>query len=248
MSDKFKNSKFYQTMKNPKVSRAIYISLVVLLVALAIVIGITAAANRKKPANTPQNPPQVTTGHGSNHVPVDPEPDDTTEVTTPEATPGSDAPVGSSLPGFSLPVSGKLLKGHDAKVQVFSTTMNDYRVHLGADIATAADSPVYAAADGKVQKIWKDPMMGYSVAVEHSGNAVTIYKNLAKTLAEGISEGSTVKAGQKLGTVGESAMIEVAEEPHLHFEMTVAGLQVDPLEYFSASDLKKLEADTGYEG
>ncbi len=250
MSDKFKNSKFYQTMKNPKVSRAIYISVVVLLVAVALVIGITAAANRKKTENDPPKPPQQTTGQGNNDVPVDPSTSDTTDE-TPETTPNTpegNAPVGSTLPSFSLPVSGKLIKGHDAKVQVFSTTMNDYRVHLGVDIATAADSPVYAAADGTVQKIWKDPLMGYSVAIKHSGNSVTIYKNLSETLADGIAEGVSVKAGNKLGTVGESAMVEVAEEPHLHLEMTVAGLQVDPLEYFSASDLKKLQADTGYEG
>ncbi len=251
MSDKFKNSKFYQTMKNPKVSRAIYISLVILLVAVALVIGITAAANRRKNENSDPKPPQNTTDHGNNSV-TDTPSDDTTSATTPNDTttdtPVSDAPVVSTLPSFSLPVSGKLTKGHDAKVQVFSTTMNDYRVHLGVDIATAADSPVYAAADGTVQKIWKDPLMGYSVAIKHSGNAVTIYKNLSDTLAEGITEGASVKAGHKLGTVGESAMIEVAEEPHLHLEMTVAGLQVDPLEYFSASDLKKLEADIGYEG
>ncbi len=251
MSDKFKNSKFYQTMKDPKVSRTIYISLVVLLIAVALVIGITAAANRKRAENDDKKPPQVTSGHGDNHVPNGPS--DDTAATTPEETtvtdaPVSDAPVVSALPSFSLPVSGKLTKGHDAKVQVFSTTMNDYRVHLGVDIATAADSPVYAAADGTVQKIWKDPLMGYSLAIKHGGNSVTVYKNLAETLADGIAEGKSVKAGQKLGSVGESAMIEVAEEPHLHLEMTVGGLQVDPLEYFSASDLKKLEADTGYEG
>ncbi len=248
MSDKFKNSKFYQTLKNPKVSRAIYISLVVLLVAVAIVIGITAAANRNK--KEPEKlPPQDTTQTPSDTTVPDTTPSDTTAPdTTPNDNPTSEKPVGSSLPTFSLPVSGKLTRGHDAKVQVFSPTMNDYRVHLGIDIATEAASPVYAAADGKIQKIWKDPMMGYSVAIQHSGDAVTIYKNLAETLADGISEGASVKAGKQIGTVGESAMIEVADEPHLHLEMTVGGLQVDPLDYYSASDLKKLSADTGYEG
>ena len=43
MSDKFKNSKFYKTMKNPKVSRAIYISAVILLVAIAVIIGLIIA-------------------------------------------------------------------------------------------------------------------------------------------------------------------------------------------------------------
>ena len=247
MSDKFKNSKFYLAMKNPKVSRAVYIAVVILLVAVAVVVGLTAAANRKK-GEVKDPPSQVTTQRPADTTKVP----DNTGTTAPDnsvALPNDEeTPVVSTVPTLSLPVSGVLGRTHDAKVQVFSPTMNDYRVHLGVDIATEPDSPVYSAADGKIQKIWKDPLMGYSVAIEHSGNAVTIYKNLSETLADGIFEGATVKAGRQIGTVGESAMIEIADEPHLHLEMTVGGLQVDPLEYFSASDLKKLEKDTAYEG
>ena len=56
--------------------------------------------------------------------------------------------------------------------------MNDYRVHLGVDLVTKENAPVYAAADGKVSKIWEDPLMGCCIAIEHAGNYVTIYKNL----------------------------------------------------------------------
>jgi hypothetical protein len=42
-------------------------------------------------------------------------------------------------------------------------------------------------------------------------------------------------------------MLEVAEEPHLHLEMTVDGIQVDPLEYYSKADLEAMAADTAYE-
>lgn len=248
MSDKFKNSKFYQAMKNPKISRAVYIALVVVLVAVAVVVGITAAANRKK-GEVKDPPSQVTTDRPSGTtVPSDTAATTTTVPDSTTNTPNNESPVVSPVPTLSLPVSGALGRTHDAKVQVFSPTMNDYRVHLGVDIEAEPDSPVYAAADGKIQKIWKDPLMGYSVAIEHSGNAVTVYKNLSETLSDGIFEGATVKAGRQIGTVGESAMIEIADEPHLHLEMTVGGLQVDPLEYFSASDLKKLENDNAYEG
>ena len=249
MSDKFKNSKFYQAMKNPKISRAVYIALVVVLVAVAVVVGITAAANRKK-GEVKDPPSQVTTDRpsGTTATPSTSTPTDTSAPDNSVVSPDDETPVISTVPTLSLPVSGALGRTHDAKVQVFSPTMNDYRVHLGVDIETEPDSPVYAAADGKIQKIWKDPLMGYSVAIEHSGNAVTIYKNLSETLSDGIFEGATVKAGRQIGTVGESAMIEIADEPHLHLEMTVGGLQVDPLEYFSASDLKKLENDNAYEG
>ena len=96
--------------------------------------------------------------------------------------------------------------------------------------------------------MWEDPMMGFCVAIEHSGNAVSYYKNLSDTLASGIKEGESVRAGQLIGTVGDTAMLEVAQEPHLHFEMTVGGLQVDPREYFSSDVLADLNSDGAYEG
>ena len=251
MSDKFKNSKFYKAMKDPKVSRAIYISLVLLLIAAAVTVGVVAAAKRSAPKNPTVDTPSVTnkpsapSDSGTNGgADVTDSPSDSAAV--PEDT-GASAPTAGKVPALSLPVSGKLIKYHDAKVQVFSETMNDYRVHLGVDIATSASSPVYAAAAGKISKIWKDPMMGYCLAITHSGDAVTIYKNLADTLPEGIAEGVSVKAGQQIASVGESAMLEIAEEPHLHLEMTVGGIQVDPLEYYSKADLEAMSADTAYE-
>ena len=50
-----------------------------------------------------------------------------------------------------------------------------------------------------------------------------------------------------IGTVGDSAMVELAEEPHLHLEMTVGGIQVDPTEYFSEDAMATLKEDTNYE-
>ena len=105
-------------------------------------------------------------------------------------------------------------------MQVFSETMGDYRVHLGVDILSAENSPVYATADGTVTQIWEDVRMGHCIAIQHSGNAVSIYKNLAEELPEGIVEGASVKSGQQIASVGSSAMVEIADEPHLHFEIT----------------------------
>ena len=89
--------------------------------------------------------------------------------------------------------------------------------------------------------------MGYCVAVIHGGDACTVYKNLAETLPEGIEEGVSVKAGQTIGYVGESAMVEIAEEPHLHFEMTVNGIAVDPLAYFEEEAVATLAKDESFE-
>ena len=73
--------------------------------------------------------------------------------------------------------------------------------------------------------------MGTSVSIEHSGNAVSIYKNLAPEVAEGIIIGASVKCGDTIGAVGESAMNELAEEPHLHYEMKINGKHIDPKEH-----------------
>ena len=42
-------------------------------------------------------------------------------------------------------------------------------------------------------------------------------------------------------------MVEIAEEPHLHFEMTVGGLAVDPLAYFEKDAVATLAEDDAYE-
>lgn len=234
MWKRWKDSEFYQKMKQVRVNRAIYLSAVVILLSLAVVLAITAATNRAKRDDATDLPPTTT----ERPLPQTPP---TTQA------PDTSKPTAGTIPELALPVSGKLIKQHSVDVQVFSQTMQDWRVHLGVDIATAAGADVLSVADGSVAQIWEDPMMGWCVAIEHSGECVTVYKNLAKELAEGLAVGVTVKKGELLGHVGDTALLEIAEDPHLHLEMTVKGLQVDPLEYFSAAVLKSLSEDTIYE-
>ena len=218
-------------IKNLKENRAIYIAAISILLTMIVIIAAVSATNRNQ-----QKAPEVTTKKPS-----------TITKLPPVVTEDPSSNVGSKLPSFSLPVSGKLSAVHDSELQVFSQTMNDYRVHLGVDILTNESAPVYAAADGTVMQIWEDVRMGQCIAIKHSGDAVSIYKNLSKELPNGIIEGATVRAGQQIASVGSTAMVEIAEEPHLHFEMTVGGLAVDPLEYFSSNDVATLQKDTAYE-
>lgn len=240
MWKKWKESEFFRKMKQVRVNRAIYLSAVVILLSLAVVLAITAATNRSKKNNA--------------------EDDTTPEVTTPTIDPSGTEPGTTGnpddtkptvkdevIPELALPVSGKLTKQHSVDMQVFNQTMQDWRVHLGIDISTEESAPVCAVADGVVEQIWEDPMMGWCVALSHTGDCVTVYKNLAADMAEGLAAGVEVQKGQLLGYVGDTAMLELAEEPHLHMEMTVKGLQVDPLEYFSEAVLNTLSEDSIYE-
>ena len=126
-----------------------------------------------------------------------------------------------------------MVKPHSPDEYIYSNTLGDYRNHLGIDVAVSPDSEVYALYDGTVSKIWEDVMLGHCLAVDHGNGLMSFYKNLSGSYPAEVKEGATVKAGQVLGNVGDSAMIEIAEEPHLHFEMTLNGEQVDPLDYLN---------------
>ena len=236
MQKNWKESEFFRKLKHIRVNRAVYLSAIIVLLSVSVVLIITAVNNRANKLPVDTTPPTQS---------QTPEPEGTTP---PPQTDNTDKPTqGNTLPEFALPVSGVLSKKHSVDTQVFSPTLNEYRVHLGIDIATEEAAPVFAMAAGTVAQIWEDPMMGWSVAISHSGDAVTVYKNLSKQLADGIAVGAEVEAGQLLGSVGDTAMIEIAEEPHLHMEMTVKGIQVDPLEYFSKDVLSALTEDSIYE-
>lgn len=243
MSNKFKDSKFYQKIRSFRISRSALVAVVTVLIVASAIIAITVAANR---ANKNKLPDDKSTDTGSETVSDTLDTNAGSTSADPDKEPSVD--VADKLPTFTLPAMGVLSSKHDPEVQVYSVTMNDYRVHLGIDINTTEGAPVYAAADGKVEKVWEDVLMGYCVAVSHTGDACTVYKNLAKTLAEGIESGASVKEGQLIGAVGDSAMVEIAHEPHLHFEMTIAGVEVDPLKYFSENAVATLTSgDNTYE-
>ncbi|MBO7341171.1 MAG: M23 family metallopeptidase [Clostridia bacterium] len=235
-------NKFLQTLREDKGARAIAITVLVMLLVLTAIIVTTVIANRA-PNEDPLPPDDTQVG-----VQDPDDKDETPDGQNPnEDEKPEDKPTDVLPTEFLLPVSGVLRSVHDADLQVFSPTMGDYRVHLGIDIGTVAGASVSAMADGTVAQIWDDVRMGRCLAVKHGGDAYTIYKNLTAEHPEGIVVGAAVKAGDVIGTVGESAMVEIAEEPHLHLEMTVAGIQVDPTEYLSEDAMATLKEDTNYE-
>ena len=243
MPSSFNNKQsLWQKLKNKRINRSYLFTVLALIVALVVIIAAAIASNRsKEPTKLPDD--------SGNKITERPTEKPTEKPTEPEVTEkptgsvGGSVSTGNKIPTFILPVSGKITNKHDPTLQVFSPTMQDYRVHIGVDLATKENAPVYAAADGKISKIWVDTLMGYCIAIKHSGDCVTVYKNLAETLPEGIAEGASVRSGQLIATVGESAMVEIADEPHLHFEMTVGELAVDPLEYFDESALESAKKE-----
>jgi len=162
-------------------------------------------------------------------------PSDTGKVPS-DTTPSPDtekSDAADTLPKFSAPVSGEIIKHASIEAPVFSLTMEDYRTHPGVDIYCPTGEDIAAVADGTVKEIWDDPMMGMCISVEHSGGAVSVYKGVCDEIPPDIAVGKTVFRGQTIATSGDTALLEIAEESHLHFELSVNGKTVDPCDYIT---------------
>ena len=132
-----------------------------------------------------------------------------------------------------MPVGGEIAKAFTEDVAVYSLTMNDYRVHQGIDIAAPVGTNVTACAAGVVERVWYDPFLGQCVEINHGGSIKSQYANLSPDLPRGIEAGATVLAGDVIGGIGETMIVEMADTEHLHFSMTVDGVYVDPTEYMN---------------
>jgi hypothetical protein len=85
---------------------------------------------------------------------------------------------------------------------------------------------------GEVEKVYNDPLLGCTVVIDHGSDVKTFYSNLANN--ESLAKvGDTLSAGECIGNIGDTSISELAEEPHLHFEVSVGDSFVDPLEYIS---------------
>lgn len=128
---------------------------------------------------------------------------------------------------FTMPLKGEILNKFSNGELVKSKTLGDWRTHDGIDIKAKQGTPVKSVADGKVLDIKEDGMWGVVVVVEHSGGYKSHYKGLSATVD--VKKGQALKIGDTIGTVGETAHIEVAEESHFHLGMTKGDKWIDPL-------------------
>ena len=73
------------------------------------------------------------------------------------------------------------------------------------------------------------PGIGLTITISHQMGYKTVYTNLLSS--EFVKEGDVVEQGQTIGTVGESSSFEVADDPHLHFEIIKDGEYLNPTIY-----------------
>ena len=132
---------------------------------------------------------------------------------------------------FDWPIKGDILKAFSVDNLLYSSTLQEWTVHNGIDIKAEKTSVVSSAADGTVKAIKNDPRYGLTVIIEHDDGFKTVYSNLLTS--EFVVEGEKISKGQTIGTVGNSANFEVADESHVHFELLKDGEYVDPMFYLN---------------
>lgn len=234
-----------QDAKKNIYSALLYIVLAAMIVSAVCISVISVAKKAKENAEMPERPkeseqveePSLPEPRPTLPAPEESESENESEPATdadvqPDDGTQADADVKETLPtSFTVPAHGYISKSYDADMPVFSITMEDYRIHDGIDIACDVGSEVYSCADGIVESVYEDPLMGNGVTVYHGAGLRSVYLNLSEKLPDELYEGAEVAAGQVIGYVGESALIECAEVPHVHFTMTLEDDTVDALNY-----------------
>ncbi len=109
---------------------------------------------------------------------------------------------------------------------LITNRFNPLQQHFGIDIASARNESVKAAYNGTVIFSEWTAETGHVIAVQHTGNIITVYKHNSVLLRK---QGAFVRAGESIAIVGESG--EYSTGPHLHFELWINGKAVNPEDY-----------------
>lgn len=130
---------------------------------------------------------------------------------------GNQAGKGSAMRNltFFSPVKG-----------IITSEFDPLRKHFGVDVVAARDEVIKSVQDGTVIFAGWTVETGYVIAIQHPGNVISIYKHNSVLLKK---EGNIVHAGETVAIIGETG--ELSTGPHLHLELWINGIPVNPKEY-----------------
>ncbi|MCR5093761.1 MAG: M23 family metallopeptidase [Lachnospiraceae bacterium] len=128
-------------------------------------------------------------------------------------------------PTFIKPISGGRLSSPFGKRSRPTKGASTY--HKGIDWATPVGTAVVASSSGVVTRAGWGSGYGNVVYIEHPNGMVTRYGHLSRIL---VKTGQSVQQGQKIALSGNTG---VSTGPHIHFEILVNGVQVNPMKYLN---------------
>ncbi len=114
--------------------------------------------------------------------------------------------------------------------------LNQRRAHKGVDLAAPMGTPVYAPSDGTVGKAEWYSSYGLYIQLEHGADIQTRYGHLSRL---NVSAGQRVRKGELIGFVGSTGR---STGPHLHYEVRIAGVAVNPIPYMQGDQQAQNDA------
>jgi len=139
------------------------------------------------------------------------------------------------LKPFRLPVDGyrRTSQFGDRRKYRYADGGAEQAIHTGIDFATPRGTPVRVAASGKVAFAGPRILTGNTVVVEHLPGVYTLYYHLDRIE---VKEGDRLQEGERIGTTGATGLVT---GPHLHWEVRVGGIPVNPDAFLRAGPLDK---------
>lgn len=121
----------------------------------------------------------------------------------------------------------------DQLLDTFTDSRSEGRTHDAIDIMAPAETPVLAAADGQVQKLWLSERGGTSIyQISADQKMIFYYAHLAR-YADGLTEGKQVRQGETIAYVGDTGNAG-AGNYHLHFSIAIVS---DPKRYWEGTNI-----------
>lgn len=136
---------------------------------------------------------------------------------------------------FISPIASvNIAKDYSNSALQYSKTLKQWEAHKAIDFLADEGTDVLAVMDGKIVDVSYSYLMGNTVKLDVGNGLVVVYSALQND--DDIKVGNTVKAGDKIGKVGNTAKSEISDGPHLHLETWLNNVNVDPNLYFDLSN------------
>ncbi len=141
-------------------------------------------------------------------------------------TPGAPSPAFErptvSVPSLMPLSTARLTSGYGMRDH---PVLRSRRQHNGVDLAAPSGTPVYATADGLVSRADWFSSYGLYINIDHGAELETRYAHLSRLA---VAAGERVQKGDLIGYVGSTGR---STGPHLHYEVRVDGVAVNPIPY-----------------
>ena len=151
----------------------------------------------------------------------------------PPPPPVSPTPSTSNFVGTAdliIPVAGVR---PEQLIDTFDAARSEGRVHDAIDIPAAAETPVLAAADGRIQKLFHSERGGTTIYQVSADQKLIFYYAHLSHYADGLAEGDAVHQGQVIAYVGDTGNAG-AGNYHLHFSIAIV---TDPKRYWEGTNI-----------